>query len=59
LIASQKVRCREGVVVVGKCLNSSVTVIEFGEGVEGTVVKYGDVGHLSGTQLVQTNVDET
>jgi len=58
LIARRTVKCKEGVVVAGKCLNASVSVIEFDEKAEGILVKFGDIGHLSGDSVVQTNVDE-
>lgn len=58
LVAGRKVKLRKGV-VVGRCLNSSVTVIEFGERMGGTLVKFGDVGHLKGALTVETNADET
>jgi len=44
LIGSRKATCAEGV-VIGKALNSSVTIIKIENG-KGTVLQYGDVSHL-------------
>ncbi|KAF8912028.1 histidine phosphatase superfamily [Gymnopilus junonius] len=46
LIGSRKAECGDGV-IVWKCFNSSVSVIEVGENRRGTVVSFGDVSHLN------------
>lgn len=58
MLGSRKIRAAAGVVVV-KCKNASVTVIELdcGSGKEGVLTRYGDVAHLL-DGLVETNVDE-
>lgn len=45
LIGSKKARCGEGV-VIWKCLNTSVSVLEVMEDKTAVVVQYGDVTHL-------------
>ncbi|KAF8809107.1 phosphoglycerate mutase-like protein, partial [Phlegmacium glaucopus] len=45
LIGSKKARCGEGV-VIWKCLNTSVSVLEVMEDETAVVVQYGDVAHL-------------
>lgn len=45
LIGCKKARCGEGV-VVWKCLNTSVSVLELLEDRTAVVVQYGDVTHL-------------
>ncbi|KAJ7080359.1 phosphoglycerate mutase-like protein [Mycena belliarum] len=60
LIGSGRVRCAEGV-VVRSCGNTGVTVVEVDAQGVGTVVRYGDVTHLSDEEaegMVETNVDE-
>ncbi|OCH86900.1 phosphoglycerate mutase-like protein [Obba rivulosa] len=56
LISSGKVRCAEGV-RVGRCWNTSISVVELDEHGTGTLVRYGDVAHLK-VNLVEENVDE-
>ncbi|KDR73566.1 hypothetical protein GALMADRAFT_619803 [Galerina marginata CBS 339.88] len=56
LIGSRKVKCGPGV-VVWRCMNASVTVIEVGENRKGTLVAYGDVSHLDGVAALESNAD--
>ncbi|KAG5643226.1 hypothetical protein DXG03_001310 [Asterophora parasitica] len=47
-------------VVVERCLNSSVTIVEVNDGRQGVVIQGGDVSHLKGLEDgVETNVDDT
>ncbi|KAH9843173.1 phosphoglycerate mutase-like protein [Rhodofomes roseus] len=56
LLGSGKLKCAEGVVVNGKCWNTSISVIDiFGSG-EAVLVSYSDTTHLK-VDLVQTNAD--
>jgi broad specificity phosphatase PhoE len=57
LIRSGKAKCDKGV-VIWKCLNSSITVIEIESNGKGVVVKYGDIAHLVEKKVVETNADE-
>jgi len=50
LIGSRKAQCGQDV-VIAKCFNASVTLIEVGEDGKGTVLQYGDISHLSGEAL--------
>jgi len=56
LISSGKVRCAEGV-RVGRCWNTSISVVELDEHGVGTLVTFGDTTHLK-VDLVEVNVDE-
>jgi len=57
LIGSRKVKCGKGV-VIWKCFNASVTVIEVGENRKGMLVAYADVSHLDGAPVaLESNAD--
>ena len=55
LLGNQKVRCAEGV-VVGRCMNTAISVVEMHENGKGILVSFGDTTHLEG-KLVEVNVD--
>lgn len=55
LIGSRKVRRADGI-MVGRCLNASVTVIELERNGKGVLVSYADTTHLD-VPLVDVNVD--
>lgn len=60
LIQSRKLRCAPGV-VIWRCVNSSVAVIEVDETQKGVVIQYGDASHLEDAKLegaVESNADE-
>ncbi|KAI6005814.1 phosphoglycerate mutase-like protein [Pisolithus albus] len=66
LVASGAVLPARGV-VVGHCLNTGVSIIDYSESVQGrsrgiylkgTLAKYSDVTHLLRTNVVEENVDE-
>lgn len=60
LIGSGKARCAPGV-VIATVPNSSVTIIEVERDGLGTIVQFGDVGHLTQKleeEMMETNVDE-
>jgi len=58
LIGSKKARCGEGV-VIWKCLNTSVSVMEVMEDETVVVMQYGDVAHLRDAPVVlKSNPDE-
>lgn len=58
LIQSRKARCDEGV-VIWKCFNSSVTIIEVGNDRKGIIMKYADISHLGAmADVVESNADE-
>jgi len=56
LIGSKKARCGEGV-IIWKCLNTSVSVLEVLENKTAVVVQYGDVTHLrqSDIQVIESH----
>ncbi|KAF8077722.1 phosphoglycerate mutase-like protein [Lyophyllum atratum] len=60
LIHRRKISCATGV-VVQRCLNSSVTIIEVDDGRQGVIIQSGDTSHLKdyGKETVENNVDET
>jgi len=55
LLGSRKLKCAPGV-VVWKCLNASVTVIEITNR-KGVLVQYSGVDHLAGIGSVESNAD--
>ncbi|KAJ7766718.1 phosphoglycerate mutase-like protein [Mycena metata] len=57
LVGSGRVRPAPGV-VIATCRNASVTIIEVELEGPSTLVQFGDVAHLEGQQMVETNVDE-
>jgi probable phosphoglycerate mutase len=57
LIGCKKARCGEGV-VIWKCLNTSVSVLEVLEDRTAVVVQYGDVTHLGHSDISESNPDE-
>lgn len=66
LVASGVVLPARGV-VVGRCLNTGVSIIDYSESIQGrnkgiylngTLAKYSDVTHLARTNIVEENVDE-
>lgn len=62
LIQSRKLECAPGV-VIWRCLNTSVAIIEVYERQKGVLIQYGDASHLEGRKLgdaaaVDTNADE-
>lgn len=56
LIGSKKARCGEGV-IIWKCLNTSVSILEVLEDRTAVVVQYGDVTHLADTRLMTESHD--
>ncbi|KII89090.1 hypothetical protein PLICRDRAFT_40731 [Plicaturopsis crispa FD-325 SS-3] len=54
---SRKLQCAPGV-SIGRCFNASISVVEVGADGKGTLVQFGDISHLTGQDLVETNVDE-
>lgn len=56
LVHSRKAKCGPGVVIY-KCFNSSVTIIEVGQDRKGVIVQYSDVSHLQ-ERAVEKNADE-
>ncbi|KAF9014026.1 phosphoglycerate mutase-like protein [Cyathus striatus] len=57
LVQSRKASCKKGV-VISKCANASITVIELEEGSrKGVITQYADVSHLEGNAL-EFNADE-
>lgn len=59
LLGSRKIKPASGVIVM-KCMNASVTVIELEHGIrKGVLTRYGDVAHLHGlVELVEDNADQ-
>ncbi|KAI6127735.1 phosphoglycerate mutase-like protein [Pisolithus thermaeus] len=66
LVASSAVLPARGV-VVQRCLNTGVSIIDYSESIQGrnmgihlkgTLTKYSDVTHLTRTNVVEENVDE-
>lgn len=59
LVGSRKIKRSAGV-EVSRCMNASVTVVELDSNKKGLLVKYGDVAHLKGLDVlgVQYNADE-
>jgi probable phosphoglycerate mutase len=59
LLGSRKLKPATGVVVM-KCVNASVTVVELEYGSrKGVLTRYGDVAHLAGfVDVVETNADQ-
>lgn len=59
LVNSGKLRVAEGT-AIGKCFNTSITQIEFGDNVNGrgALIKYGDISHLITKKVVVDNADE-
>jgi len=58
LVHGRKASCATGV-VVERCLNASVTVVEVNEAREGLITQWGSVSHLRTLDAaVQTNSDE-
>ena len=59
LIQSRRVKCARGV-VVWRCANTSVTLIELDGSSQGTLVKYGDITHMKkeNRDVPDTNADE-
>ena len=55
LLGSRKVRAAEGV-VVGRCFNASISVVELDARGRGVLVSYADTTHIDG-ELVQDNAD--
>ena len=55
LLGSRKVRAAEGV-VVGRCFNASISVVELDARGRGVLVSYADTTHIDG-ELVQENAD--
>jgi len=56
LIGSRKVRCGAGV-IIWKCMNASVTVVEvYAEG-KGELIRFSDVVHLQDINTVAFNAD--
>jgi 2,3-bisphosphoglycerate-dependent phosphoglycerate mutase len=55
LVGSRKVRCGDGV-IIWRCMNASITVIEVYEDGKGELVRFGDVVHLQEAPLV-SNAD--
>jgi probable phosphoglycerate mutase len=45
LVGSRKVRCADGVIIL-RCMNTSITVIEVYEDGKGELVRFGNVDHL-------------
>lgn len=56
LIRSKKARCGEGI-VIWKCLNTSVSVLEVLEDKSAVIVQYGDVAHLRIPRVVNESHD--
>jgi len=56
LVGSKKVRCGAGV-IIWKCMNASVTVVEVYEDGEGELVRFSDVVHLQEIDTVAFNAD--
>ncbi|KAI0822745.1 histidine phosphatase superfamily [Trametes gibbosa] len=59
LVGSRRVRAAEGV-VVGRCFNASISVVELDEDGRGMLVSYADTTHLDvdlDVELVQENAD--
>lgn len=57
LVNFRRLRTAEGI-VIGKCRNVSVTRIEIKGDGNCIMTKYGDISHLVGDKLVETNADE-
>jgi len=58
LIQGRHVRCAQGVVIL-RCANTSITVIEVDGSRQGIVVKYSDISHMKeGRGTIDTNADE-
>lgn len=59
LLHSRRARCADGI-VVQRCFNTSVTIIDVEEGGKGVVMQYGDISHLEelANGAVEKNVDE-
>ena len=55
LLGSRKVRAAKGV-VVGRCFNAAISVVELDERGRGVLVSYADTTHIDG-ELVQDNAD--
>lgn len=55
LLGSRKLICDNGVVIT-RCFNASITVIELDEKGKGTLMSYADTTHLD-VDFVHTNVD--
>ncbi|KAH9852685.1 phosphoglycerate mutase-like protein [Lenzites betulinus] len=55
LVGSRRVRAAEGV-VVGRCFNASISVVEVEEDGRGVLLSYADTTHLD-VDLVQENAD--
>ncbi|KAF9532142.1 histidine phosphatase superfamily [Crepidotus variabilis] len=58
LLGSRKVRCQKGV-VVWKCMNASVTIIEVYGNRKGVLVQYSDITHLEGLEVLESSADQT
>ncbi|TCD70924.1 hypothetical protein EIP91_000830 [Steccherinum ochraceum] len=57
LLGSRKLRCAEGV-VVGRCINASISVVEVRASGNGVLLSYADTTHLEETlELVEVNAD--
>ncbi|TFK42375.1 phosphoglycerate mutase-like protein [Crucibulum laeve] len=56
LIESRKVKCAKDV-VIWKCFNTSISIIELGENGKGTLLQYGGIAHLE-DKAVESNADE-
>ena len=57
LVQAGHVKCAPGV-VIGRCANTSVTIIDVDQDRLGTVTKYGDVSHMKDEGGIETNADE-
>jgi probable phosphoglycerate mutase len=57
LIQAKQMKCKQGV-VIWRCANTSVTVIEVDRNRQGTVVKYGDTSHMKRNEGAVDNADE-
>lgn len=57
LVRTGTIRCGEGV-VIWKCYNCSISIVEVEQDRKGTLVQYGDVSHLQKGDAVENNADE-
>lgn len=59
LIQSKRATLTKGV-VIWRCYNTSVTILEVQHDEKATVLQYGEIGHLTGKKaaVVETNADE-
>lgn len=57
MLGSRKVQAAENV-IIGKCMNASVTIIDVHSDKKGVLVQYGGIAHLDGLEALESDADQ-